>query len=130
MSLQDVMKADMPMLFADFGVDVVYAPIVPGMGTSPRTIKAIMESEIDPEFETGSADLDFDVARVRFQSVNDSAGIVTVSEQGRGTAGDTFVLNSVTWHVKKNLSRPNDAATYEHVLVCSTGDAPLPDHFG
>jgi hypothetical protein len=138
MSLQSTMKTDLGVFFNsdDFAVPIVYsAAVVNGSGgspagISPRTINMMMEDEIDPEFETATADLDYDVAIFHIRSDNDQTGVYTVTEQGRGSAGDSFTLNGTTWYVKKKKIRPNDAATFEHILVCSTSQAPLPDYFG
>lgn len=129
MGIQQQMQSDMWIFFDPtngFAVNVSYTP----QGGSVRTIAAIMDEEIDAEFETGTADLDYDVADFHFRADGDVYGIVSVSEAGRGGAGDSFVLNGTTWYVKKKLARPADAATFEHVLRCSTSQAPLPDHFG
>lgn len=133
MGIQDQMKADMGIYYDavnGFAVNVSYTPFVPGSGASPRTIPTLMDEQTDAEFETGTADLDFDIVRFRFRSDNDVTGVMTISEQGRGSVGDSFVLNGTTWYVKKKLTRPNDANTFEHILICSTSKAPLPDHFG
>ncbi len=68
-------------------------------------------------FDTGSTERDFDVIVGYFSAVE---LIATPLEQGRGSAGDTWVFtdtSSETWHVKQLAASAENAGSYYEVLM-------------
>ncbi len=68
-------------------------------------------------FDTGGSDVDFDIITGLFSASEVTA---TPLEQGRGTAGDTWVFSDTTaetWHVKQLAASAENVGSYYDVLM-------------
>lgn len=127
MPLQDVIKNDQRIFFNanDFATPAVYTP----QSGAARNINIKITDEVDEVFETGTADLDFDVLTILI-AADDTTGVAVVSEMGRPGAGDTLVIptnSSPVWYVRKNRTRAADSKMGKHRLLIANSQAVLED---
>lgn len=129
MSLSDTINADVTGLFfagnGDFDVALAYIE----QGVASRTIQGIWEDSEDPIFETGTADLDFDVKRIWIPCADNVAGVLAPTVSGRGgNSGDQFTAagDSRTWYVRKILQNGKGTVSKAHLLLVATSKAAFP----
>jgi hypothetical protein len=104
-----------------FGENVTYTPA----GGSAKTIKAIINKDtLESTFNTGTSLKNFDILEVFISARSNTEGQVTVSVRNKDAVvgvsnGDTIVINSVTYYVRKIIS--NNEAGLHKLLVSTTG---------
>lgn len=125
MTLKETMDADVDAVFLqsdEFAIAVAYTP----EGGALRNIKGILHEDVSEHFESGSADLDFDVFGLEISAVDDVTGVLTPGLSGRGgNAGDTltFAGSADTWYVRKILQEGRMSATKMHLLLIANSQA-------
>lgn len=98
MSLQDQMRADVAGVFLKGNGDFEIVATLNPQGESSRPVKIVIDAGLEEEFDTGTADIDYDEQAIWMSAVNDVDGRVTPKVIARkAQSGDSITINGKTW---------------------------------